>query len=112
MFDRIREWALNRGIYNKSDSFAQYTKLMEENGELGEALMRRDKDEIVDAIGDMVVVLTNIAHLEGFHIEDCIESSYSVISKRKGSIVNGVFVKQNNFFVNVFFSILQYDTIQ
>ena len=94
MFDRIREWALNRGIYNKSDSFAQYTKLMEENGELGEALMRRDKDEIIDAIGDMVVVLTNIAHLEGLHIEDCIESSYSVISKRKGSIVNGVFVKQ------------------
>lgn len=93
MFEKIREWALSKGIYNKSDSFAQYTKLMEENGELGEALMRRDKDEIVDAIGDMIVVLTNIAHLEGYHIEECIESSYAVISKRKGSMIDGKFVK-------------------
>ena len=93
IFNRIREWALKKGIYNKSDSFAQYNKLMEENGELGEALMRRNKDEIVDAIGDMVVVLTNIAHLEGYHIEDCIESAYNVISKRKGKMVDGLFIK-------------------
>jgi NTP pyrophosphatase (non-canonical NTP hydrolase) len=94
IFNRIREWALKKGIYNKSDSFAQYSKLMEENGELGEALMRRNKDEIIDAIGDMVVVLTNIAHLEGYYIEDCIESSYNVISKRKGKMVDGLFIKE------------------
>jgi NTP pyrophosphatase (non-canonical NTP hydrolase) len=94
IFNKIREWALTKGIYNKSDSFAQYSKLMEENGELGEALMRRNKDEIVDAIGDMIVVLTNIAHLEGYYIEDCIESSYNVISKRKGKMVDGLFIKE------------------
>jgi NTP pyrophosphatase (non-canonical NTP hydrolase) len=94
IFDKIRYWALKKGIYNKSDSFAQYSKLMEENGELGEALMRRDRDEIVDAIGDMVVVLTNIAHIEGYSIEDCIESAYNVIAKRKGTMVNGKFKKQ------------------
>lgn len=94
IFDKIRYWALKKGIYNKSDSFAQYSKLMEENGELGQALMRRDRDEIVDAIGDMVVVLTNIAHIEGYNIEDCIESAYNVISKRKGTMVNGKFKKQ------------------
>ena len=94
IFDKIRYWALKKGIYNKSDSFSQYSKLMEENGELGEALMRRDRDEIVDAIGDMVVVLTNIAHIEGYNIEDCIESAYNVISKRKGTMVNGKFKKQ------------------
>ncbi len=94
IFDKIRYWALKKGIYNKSDSFAQYSKLMEENGELGEALMRRDRDEIVDAIGDMVVVLTNIAHIEGYNIEDCIESAYNVIAKRKGTMVNGKFKKQ------------------
>jgi NTP pyrophosphatase (non-canonical NTP hydrolase) len=67
---------------------------MEENGELGQALMRRYRDEIVDAIGDMVIVLTNIAHIEGYNIEDCIESAYNVISKRKGTMVNGKFKKQ------------------
>jgi NTP pyrophosphatase (non-canonical NTP hydrolase) len=94
IFDKIRYWALKKGIYNKSDSFAQYSKLMEENGELGEALMRRNKDEIVDAIGDMVVVLTNIAHIEGYSIEECIDSAYGVISKRKGKMVDGIFIKQ------------------
>ena len=41
----------------------------------------------------MVVVLTNLAHLSGLTIEECIESAYDVISKRKGAMVNGSFVK-------------------
>ena len=93
IFDKIRVWALEKGILVYSDSYAQYGKLMEENGELGEALMRRNKEEIVDAIGDMIVVLTSIAHLEGLVVEDCIESAYEVISKRKGKMINGTFVK-------------------
>jgi len=50
-------------------------------------------EEIVDAIGDIVVVLTNLAHLEGVHIETCINTAYKVISKRKGRMINGTFVK-------------------
>ena len=46
-----------------------------------------------DAIGDMVVVLTNLAHLTGFNIEHCIEEAYNEISNRKGKIVNGTFIK-------------------
>ena len=42
----------------------------------------------------MVVVLTNLAHLEGLTIEQCIGSAYDVISKRQGKMVNGTFVKQ------------------
>ena len=34
-------------------------KLMEEAGELGRAILKDDHVEFVDAIGDMVVVLTN-----------------------------------------------------
>ena len=67
---------------------------MEENGELGEALMRRNREEISDAIGDMVVVLTNIAHIEGYNIEECIEGAYKVISQRKGKMVDGLFIKE------------------
>ena len=37
----------------------------EEAGELAKALLKNDQPEIVDAIGDMVVVLTNLAHLQG-----------------------------------------------
>jgi len=93
-FDLIRFWAKDRGIYDRGDSQTQYVKLMEEAGELAQALLKRDEPEIYDAIGDMVVVLTNLAELEGVKIEDCIDSAYDEIANRKGKMINGTFVKE------------------
>jgi NTP pyrophosphatase (non-canonical NTP hydrolase) len=93
IFGLIRGWAQERGLYDKGDSKTQYLKLMEESGELSQALLKNDKPEIIDAIGDMVVVLTNLAYMEGYNIESCIQSAYDVISKRTGKMVNGTFVK-------------------
>ena len=94
-FDLIRDWADARGIYEHGDPKTQYLKLMEEAGELGRAILKENEDEQVDAIGDMVVVLTNLSELLGLNIEDCIESAYEVISKRTGKMKNGTFVKDN-----------------
>ena len=99
-YELIREWARNRGIYDKGDSKTQYVKLMEEAGELAQAILKRDTPEIQDAIGDMVVVLTNLAELEDLKIENCIDSAYDVISKRKGNMVNGTFVKSGDIHVH------------
>ena len=93
-FDLIRMWAKDRGLYDKGNSHTQYVKLQEEAGELAQAILKQDKPEILDAIGDMVVVLTNLAHLEGFTIEDCIDSAYTEIATRKGKMLNGTFVKE------------------
>jgi NTP pyrophosphatase (non-canonical NTP hydrolase) len=93
IFPKIREWAKERGIFDKGDAKTQYVKLMEEAGEVARAILKNDTSEIKDGIGDMVVVLTNLAHLSGLTIEECIESAYDVISKRKGAMVNGSFVK-------------------
>ncbi len=93
MFSRIREWAQDRGLYDKGNPHTQYVKLQEEAGELAKALLQNDKMEIMDAIGDMVVVLTNLAHLEDTSIEACIQQAYNVISKRTGKMINGTFVK-------------------
>lgn len=92
-FNLIRYWAEQRGIYNDGNSHTQYVKLQEEAGELAAALLNKDKPEIKDAIGDMVVVLTNLAHLEGFDIEDCIDAAYNEIKDRTGVMHNGTFVK-------------------
>ena len=92
-FDLIRDWANERGLYDKGDTKTQYLKLMEEAGELGRAILKNDQDEFVDAIGDMVVVLTNLARLGGTSIEHCIDQAYNVISKRTGKMQNGTFVK-------------------
>ena len=93
-FDLIRQWAQERGIYDKGNSHTQYVKLMEEAGELAQGLLKKDGYEIKDAIGDMVVVLTNLAALEGMQIENCIDSAYDEIKSRKGKMTNGTFVKQ------------------
>ena len=93
MFENIRQWADERGIYEKGDTKTQLIKLQEEMGELAKATLEQDHDEVVDAIGDMVVVLTNLAHLNNVHIETCIAEAYNVIAKRKGKMINGTFVK-------------------
>ena len=92
-FDLIRTWATERGLYDKGDTKTQFCKLMEEGGELGRAILKNDNEEFVDAIGDMVVVLTNLAHLGGTTIEQCIDSAYNEIKNRKGKMSNGTFVK-------------------
>jgi NTP pyrophosphatase (non-canonical NTP hydrolase) len=96
VFDDIRSWATDKGIYDKGNARTQYLKLMEESGELAEALLKNDEAEIQDAIGDMIVVLTSIAKFKGMFIEDCIKSAYDVIAKRTGKMVNGTFVKDAN----------------
>jgi NTP pyrophosphatase (non-canonical NTP hydrolase) len=93
-FELIRKWATDKGIYKSGDARTQFVKLMEEAGELAQAILKNDEPEVIDAIGDMVVVLTNLAKLRGHNIEDCISSAYDVIKSRQGKMVNGTFVKQ------------------
>ena len=80
VFDKIRDWARTRGIYDKGDPKTQYIKLQEEAGELAKALLNE--------------VLTNLAELADYRIEDCIDAAYNEISNRKGKMINGTFVKQ------------------
>jgi len=96
VYDLIRSWAKDKGIYESGDSRTQYVKLMEEAGELAQAILKNDEPEVIDAIGDMVVVLTNLAELRGYNIEKCIDSAYNVIKSRQGKMVNGTFVKQES----------------
>ena len=92
-FDLIREWAKERGLYKHGDPKTQSLKLVEEVGEICRAVLKDDIDEVIDGIGDAVVVLTNLAELHDVSIEECIASAYGVISKRTGKMVNGTFKK-------------------
>lgn len=94
-FEPIRQWATEKGIIPKADINAQFLKLVEEVGELSNGIQKRNDDEIKDAIGDCVVVLTNLAAVHGgFTIEECVNSAYEVIKNRTGKMVDGVFVKE------------------
>jgi len=96
LFDCIRCWAEERGLYDKGDPKTQTLKLMEEAGEICRAVLKKDEPQIIDGIGDCVVVLTNLAHLCNVSIEECIQAAYDEISARKGKMINGTFVKNDN----------------
>ena len=96
IYDLIRQWADDRGIYKNGDTKTQFAKLQEEAGELARAILKNDRAEFIDAIGDMMVVFTNLAALEGLKVEDCVVSAYDVIKSRQGKMVNGTFVKEVN----------------
>lgn len=93
IFDKIRTWAHQRNIISEGDVKTQLIKLYEETGELSQSILKGNKDDTIDAIGDCVVVLTNLAELAGVRIEHCINSAYNEISNRSGRMINGTFVK-------------------
>lgn len=105
-FELIRDWAKAKGIYRNGDSKTQTLKLMEEVGELSQAILKRDDAGVYDAVGDCVVVLTNVIELyerEKLRIDDqpmirktieyCVDAAYEVIAQRSGKMIDGTFVK-------------------
>lgn len=96
MFDQIRKWAKDRGIYNSGDPKTQMLKLVEEQGELARAILKKDFHGTEDSIGDMAVVLVNLAVLCNTSIEDCIQQAWNEIKHRKGKMIDGTFVKEED----------------
>lgn len=84
-------WARERNILTGSSFEDQLTKLKEELKELDDA---RNRPEIVDAIGDMMVVLTILAYFTGTTLDICYRKAYFKIKDRKGEMVDGIFVKE------------------
>jgi phosphoribosyl-ATP pyrophosphohydrolase len=94
---KIEQWSYDRGILTNGNPITQAMKLFEEGGELASALAKEDKDEAEDAIGDMVVVLTNIAKLIGSDINKCTNLAYDNIKDRKGFLTDeGIFIKETD----------------
>ena len=53
-FKLIRRWAKKRGIIDNGDVKTQYIKLLEETGELAQAILKDDTDEFVDALPENI----------------------------------------------------------
>jgi NTP pyrophosphatase (non-canonical NTP hydrolase) len=91
--DLIRQWAQDRNLIEGSDLKSQFVKLIEEAGELANAIGKKNDIEFADAIGDMFVVLTIMAAQNRMHIEDCIDGAWQEIKDRKGKMIDGIFLK-------------------
>lgn len=95
MKNKVLQWAKEKGILEKSTPKDQMLKTVEEVGELAKAIGKNDKEEIKDGIGDITVTIIIQAELNGLDFDECLESAYEIIAKRKGKMVNGIFVKEN-----------------
>jgi len=89
----VEAWAEEKGIFTNGTPMAQSIKTLEECTELVNAIYKEDKDEIVDAMGDIMVTLIIQAKMQNVSLEACLNSAYNVISKRTGKMIDGQFVK-------------------
>lgn len=92
---KIEVWATDRNLHN-ADSKAQISKLTEEIGELASGVNKSNKEVVKDSIGDAYVVLTILAMQQKVDVRDCINIAYQEIKDRKGKLINGTFVKQED----------------
>ena len=86
-------WATQKKIFENGTPARQCDKTLEEVEELADAIFNNDKEEIVDALGDILVTIIIQAEMQGLSLESCLESAYNVIAKRTGVMVNGQFQK-------------------
>ena len=91
--NKVILWGHEKGILPNGQASKQFSKTLEEVSELCSAIEDIDHDEVVDAIGDIVVTLIMQAHIWGVDLKTCLGLAYEVIAKRTGKMVNGVFVK-------------------
>jgi len=91
--DVIR-WSEKRGIIENSDSKTQLLKAFSEMGELADAINKRDREGIIDGLGDVLVCLINVAAIEDLDLTRCLKSAYNEIKDRTGYLnKDGVFIK-------------------
>lgn len=94
-YAKILTWARSRGILDKGNILVQTMKLQEEVGELSKAVLYKDQEEISDAIGDIVIVLTSLSHFNGSDIEQDVRKALEIVQQRKGKMKDGNFVKDS-----------------
>lgn len=91
---QVLMWGEARGIVQNSDSKTQLLKAFSEMGELADAITKRDRDGIIDGLGDVLVCLTMVAAIEDVDLKSCFASAYDQIKDRKGYLnKEGVFIK-------------------
>jgi NTP pyrophosphatase (non-canonical NTP hydrolase) len=92
---KIIQWSEARKIIPNSTPDTQLLKAMSELGELADATIKKDREGIIDGVGDVMVCLVNYCALLDINLVSCIESAYNEIKDRKGTLMpNGVFVKE------------------
>lgn len=94
LINNVVQWHHDRNLIDGSTDKDQTLKLLQELGELSDSVCKgRD---IKDDIGDMLVVMLNITERNGVSISECLERAWEDIKDRKGKMIDGIFVKEQD----------------
>lgn len=95
LVENVEQWSINKGL-DKAESSKQFLKVTEEVGEVAAALARNDRVALQDGIGDVLVTLIILGQQNGLTLEECLQMAYNEIADRRGEMVNGIFVKEED----------------
>ena len=91
---KVIQWHYDRNLIEGSSDKDQALKLLEEMAELSASIC--NKRDIRDDIGDMLVVMLNICERNNLSLSECLGVAYNDIKDRKGRMVDGIFIKEDD----------------
>lgn len=96
----VNNWADKRNL-KQADPKIQWMRITEEVGEIRDVLLKPTKftepqAALKDAIGDTLVTIIVLAHQLDLDVTECLDIAYEEIKNRKGRMVNGTFVKEED----------------
>lgn len=100
LIDKIEKWADKRNL-KQADPKIQWMRITEEVGEIRDVLLKPTKftepqAALKDAIGDTLVTIIVLAHQLDLDVTECLDIAYEEIKNRKGKMINGTFVKEED----------------
>lgn len=100
LINKINQWADERNL-KQADPKIQWMRVTEEVGEIRDVLLKPTKftdpqAALKDAIGDTLVTIIVLAHQLDLDVTDCLGIAYDEIKNRKGKMINGTFVKEED----------------
>ncbi|MFB5068301.1 MAG: MazG-like family protein [Aerococcus sanguinicola] len=101
LIKKIEDWAKERGL-DKAEPNAQFLKVSEEFGELAQGMAKHKPLQITDSQGDLIVTLVILNMQQRYNgiidhdLTECLQFAYDEIKDRKGKMVDGVFVKEED----------------
>ena len=100
LITKINHWADDRNL-KQADPKIQWMRITEEVGEIRDVLLKPTKftepqAALKDAIGDTLVTIIVLAHQLGLDATECLGIAYEEIKNRKGKMINGTFVKEED----------------
>ncbi|WP_347111436.1 helix-turn-helix domain-containing protein [Streptococcus salivarius] len=100
LIDKVNDWADKRSL-RQADPKIQWMRITEEVGEIRDVLLKPTKftepqAALKDAIGDTLVTIIVLAHQLDLDVTECLSIAYEEIKNRKGKMVNGTFVKEED----------------